>query len=319
MEPTKNTLLRATFPAFLVTALGLSSCSTQRDATYETDGIYRPATRSVEQTAEAAPETNSSYYKQYFGSRAKAYENIPEDTDVLFTDVEAYSTVDSIDEKGQIIDGYGYADESYGAWGENAPVTVNVYASPWMYSGWGWGYGWGFGWYHPWGWYGGWGWGIGYGYGWCPTWWYGGWGYPYYGYRPYYNGYYSDYNRMAYSRGRSNQTAYNRSRTTQRNTRGTYDRGRVSANRGATTRTRTYSRQEIQGRIRNSRSVNANRARTQSRYNSSRGVTRPSTGRAPSRSRSSGYSRPSGSSRSSGMSRGGGGTRGGGGRSGGRR
>ena len=117
------------------------------------DGIYANTTDSEPEVAEETQTDKSNYYKQYFQSKDKAYEEIPEDG-AVFTDIEAYHTKESLDEEGNIIIEEQYYDQGYGAWGTNGGnVSVNVYggAGFGVGLGWGWGWGWGWGgWYNPW-------------------------------------------------------------------------------------------------------------------------------------------------------------------------
>ena len=109
-----------------ITALVLTSCGTYNSGYSDTDGIYS----SGEEVAveENAPD-RGNYYKQYFNSKANELEEIPEDEDLVFTDIEAYTTSEYMDDEGYIVieerDDY---EEGYGPWGSNAEdVTVNVY------------------------------------------------------------------------------------------------------------------------------------------------------------------------------------------------
>ena len=142
----------------------------------DNDGIYQSETRAVEVETE---EDKNNYYKQYFSTKAAQMEEIPEE-DVIFTDIEAYTTTESIDDRGYVVVEDNY-NESYGGWGMNGgEVSVNIYNTGW-YGGW---YG---GWYSPWG-FGAWGYPY---YGWGGYWgnpywgWGGYWGYPYYGWGGY--------------------------------------------------------------------------------------------------------------------------------------
>ncbi len=329
-------------------AVGLSSCGSQQNSGYyDQDGVYGTAnTTSVAPTQEVSDTDKSSYYKQYFNSKNAEIGQISDEGSV-FTDIDTYTTQDSLDTQGYIVI-VDDQQESYGAWGTNGgEVVVNVYDSV------------GFGWAQPFWWYGGYG-GWGWGYGFNPAWnywawspgfgwgWGYGWGVPYYGfnagfcgYRPYYNNYYV--NGVAYNRGRrvTSRDAY--AANSRLNTRG------ASARNGSRARSGTYSRTEVARRInsnnarrtsgysRSSSAMNSSRSngysrntRSQSRSNtnsmynnrSSRSNSYNRSSRSNSGMRSSG-SRSSGSRssgmRSSGGSRGGGGmSRGGGGSRGGR-
>merc|ERR1711974_239611 len=243
-----------------ITALVLTSCGTYNSGYSDTDGIYS----SGEEVAveEKAPD-RGNYYRQYFNSKANELGNIPEDEDLVFTDIEAYTTSEYMDDEGNIVieerDDY---EEGYGPWGSNAEdVTVNMYNNSgfnfgyWNSPYWGynsyWGYPYSF--YRPY-----WNWGIGFG-GWGYPYYGGfyGWGYPFYGggYYPYYynnyyahGGYYGNnyHNGISYNRGRRN-TDYTRSNA----------RGRSS---DATNSRRSYSRSELIRRT-NARRRNSNFSR----------------------------------------------------------
>lgn len=242
-------------------ALILVSCGTQNRVTESNDGIYSGSNK-VSQETTFSDESRSNYYQQYFQAKSSQYESALEEEDVIFTDIDAYSTTERLDESGNIVIENNYSG-GYGPWGENSEnTTVNIY----NYGGFGHGYG--FGYYYP---YYRWGWGYPYGYfgsywsigfGW-------GWGYPYYGYygyygpgyygypyyaSPYYYNYYPSYygnSHTAYNRGRRN-TDYSRSA----------DRGRSNdlRNRG------TYSRNENSRRI-NQNNVSADGVRNYSQIN----------------------------------------------------
>lgn len=115
-------------------ALLLSACGTYNNNQYgETDGIY--AASDAENTDNATQETEdkSNYYKQYFKSNAEAY-TLPEDGDI-FTDVDAYSTTERLDEDGYVITEEANYERDNGGWGSNAEtVEVNIY------NNYGWGY-----------------------------------------------------------------------------------------------------------------------------------------------------------------------------------
>ncbi|MEH6765550.1 MAG: hypothetical protein V7655_13685 [Aequorivita antarctica] len=252
---TQNFNIKRFIPIALagVFTLLLTSCGTYNNGYNENDGIY--ASGNNTNTEEGStnvedPYERSNYYKQYFQSKSNAYSDLPEEG-AIFTDIDAYSTTESLDEEGNIIIEENYNEEGYGSWGNNAEnVTINIYNSggygfyhnPYWYGGyWGWGYPyygystpyWGisYGWSYPY-------YGYGYGYG---------YGYPYYGYgnyNPYYNNSY--YNGVSYNRGRRN-TDYNR----------TEARGRSNVS----TRNSSYSRSETARRI-NRNDVRANTTRS---------------------------------------------------------
>jgi hypothetical protein len=295
-------------------SLLLASCGTYSKGYDQNDGIYASGNQTAENEANANDSyEKSNYYKQYFQSKAIAYSDVPEEG-AIFTDIEAYSTSESLDENGNIIIEDTYVEDGYGPWGNNAEsVTVNIYNSgsygfyynPFYYNYWGWGYPY-YRYHSPY-------WGISYGWGWgYPYYGYYGYpfyGYPYYGYG-YYNGYpyynYSHYNDYSYNRGRRN-TDYVQSR----------DRARTVS----PTRSNSYSRSEAARRI-NRNSVRANTTRSENTRvirsnpnqvirNSSSNTTRSGSYSPPVRSnnttRSGSYSSPtrssnSGSIRSSGNS-----------------
>lgn len=256
-----------------IAAIFMVSCATQQRTYNQSDGIYSPGVRSYEDRApEAETSDRSSYYKQYFESKANVYSDIPEEN-LIFTDIDAYSTKESMDEHGNIIIEENYYEEGYGPWGSNPEgVSVNIY----NYGGY-YGYGYGFwnrpyyyGFYYPWhfsyygGYYGPY-WGIGWGYGWGG---YYGWGYPYYYPSYYYGGYYGHYpgNYVSYNRGRRN-TDYRRSAAPVR--------GRSSS---AVTREGTYSRSEATRRInRNNVSASGRTQTGRTQVQTSRNTTRATT------------------------------------------
>jgi len=281
-----------------VLALLLTSCGVYYDPGYASeDGIY---TSESSTTANEGAVDKTNYYKQYFQSKDKTFEDLPEEG-AVFTDIDSYSTTESLDEEGYIVieENEEYQGGNAG-WGSNGTddVTINIYNTPAI----------GFGGFN--GFYGGFGYGgFGYGgYGFNPYWY--GFGNPYWyrpfwgiGYSPYgfgfggafcypYYGGYGYYNTIAYQRGRRNID---------------YSSGRV-ATRGRSNARTSYSRSELNRRIvsrSNPRGNSVNRGRpTTSRPNSSYNrpnsnrpsrpsYNRPSNNR-PSNSRPS-YSRPSNS------------------------
>lgn len=335
MKTQKYIRKRLNFAGLLgVLALFLTSCATQNSATVgETDGIYAQNDPNPQYTEEG--ESMNSYYKQYFQSKDKEYEDIPEEN-AIFTDVEAYSTQEYVDEDGYIVSEERQYEGGNGPWGTNADnVTVNIYETGfnnWGWGGFGWGagWGWGFGW-NNWGWNNpywsvGFGWGNPYWYGggFYNPWWYGGgfynpWWYGggFYGnnfYNPYYyNNYYG--NSVAYNRGRRNIDYVNGRSTTRSNRSSVDTRGRSNVSeRGRA----SYSRSELNRRInnRNAQRVrgNANSVRGNNSSRTIRNNRSINTRRAtPNRvNRSSGnnrsYSRPSTTRRSSGSVRSSGGS-----------
>ncbi len=273
-----------------VFALLLTSCGSYYQAGYE-DGIYesRNSTTANEASNEEGTD-KANYYKQYFQSKANTFSNVPEEG-AIFTDVEAYSTTESLDEEGYVVveENQEYQNTGYGGWGTNPEgVTVNIYnTQPFLFNRWGWG------WNSPF-WYGGawgpyWNWnnpywggiGWGWGWGWNDPFFFGGgfgwgWGNPFFGGAfcyPYYGGF-GYYNAVAYNRGRRNLD---------------YGIGRYASTRGRTNN--SYSRSEINRRI-------TNRGRPSSYSNTRPRTTRPrgttEAGR-PNNSRPNSYSRPSNS------------------------
>lgn len=220
----QNLKKAAAWATYGFAAITVISCNTYKGVTSEEDGIYGD-TYIVEESNTV--EGKNNYYQQYFSTKAAQIEEIPEEN-LVFTDIDAYSSQESLDEEGYIVVEEEYIDD-YGAWGNNTnDVTVNVYGgwnngfygngwnAGYWYGGWNAGYWggfrpWGFNyWNNPfwgyssyWGYNPYWGWGNAY---YNPWFYYGsGWGY---------NGYYSPwyYNNNGYStianRGRSNQDRY---------------------------------------------------------------------------------------------------------------
>ena len=195
-----------------IVSLFIVSCSSSQRVA-DNDGIYTSNTETnTEYATESEADGKNNYYKQYFKSKSSLYEELPEE-DVIFTDIEAYSTTESLDNEGYIVTEENEYEEGYGSWGSNtSDVTINVYNTGWAGAGWGYnswyGHGWGYGgWYRPWGYYSYWGnpywgWNVGYWGG-----FYNPWYCPPYYYNPYiYNGYYGHggYYAANYNRGRRN-------------------------------------------------------------------------------------------------------------------
>lgn len=320
-----------------VLALLLSSCGTYNSGYEQTDGIYasgNATTVETEENTEVDPYERSNYYKQYFQSKANAYSDLP-DEGAIFTDIEAYSTSERLDEEGNIIIEENNYNDGYGPWGSNdGDVTVNIY----NYGGYGYGfyyrpfwhssywYGWGYPYYH----YGPY-WSMSYGWG-YPFYGYGYYGYPYYGYGygygyPYYSyGYPYNYPYnygISYNRGRrntdyyrsgdrgrsnistNNRSSYSRSENTRRINRNDVNANTTRSTRNSTIRNNNNTRTERSNTnrvIRNTRS-NTNRNSTinsPTRNNTTRS-TRNSNYSTPRRSSNSGTIRSGGSSgRSSG-------------------
>lgn len=330
----------------------LVSCGSFQYAGYEDDAIYDSnenknyVERAPQQETEEQTEEQNGYYTNYFKEKVIEYSQAnANDEDVIFTDVDSYSSTNVG------VDGT-QANQSFGGWGEdhNDEVIVNIYGSAyntiwwnrpwgwnpgwniglnWWNSGWGWNIGWGWGWNDPWLWNSGWGWGIG----WYNPWYCGyGWGginNVYYGGRGV--AYTNSRRGLAYNtvntrssinrRSGVNSSNTNISRRIQNpNARRVSSRGTVSRNSRGNTVTRGGSTIQRPSTARNGSSrsnPNVRRSTTRSRPSSMN--TRPSS---PS-NRNFGNSRPSSSSRSSGMRSGGssrssGGMRSSGGRRGGR-
>ncbi len=251
----KKAAARATYGFAAITLL---SCNTYKGVTDEEDGVYGN-TFIVEESN--AVEGKNNYYQQYFSTKAAQIQEIPEE-DLAITDIEAYSSQESLDEEGYVIVEEDFIDD-YGSWGNNTnEVTVNVYGgwnNGFVGNGWGLGY-WSGGWnagywggFRPWG-FNYWNnpfWGYNSYWGYNPYW---GWGNAYYNPWFYYgsgwgyNGYYSPwyYNNNGYStianRGRSNQDRYTSRGRSDRSNMGSREqsglRGRSSSelNRGRTAR-----------------------------------------------------------------------------------
>ena len=192
-------------------AMLLTSCGSYYHAGYE-DGIYASRNGSTANTAAVETENEAdkaNYYKQYFQSKGSTFEEVPEEG-AIFTDIDAYSTTERVDDDGYIIvePNQGYND-GYGAWGTNGgEVTVNIYDNG--FNNWGWGGGFGIGWGAGWGYSPLWYWGPWRPWGWGSPWGFGnfgfGWGYPGFGgafCAPFYGGY-GYYNTVAFNRGRRN-------------------------------------------------------------------------------------------------------------------
>jgi len=308
---------KKTFPYFLMglISLLLTSCGTYSNSPYRSaDGIYSSGSATTQQEVEQAvteTEEDGGYYQEYFRAKGQTYENINKE-DEIFTDIEEYSTTESISSDGRVVIEDVQYEEGNAAWGSNSDnVTLNIYngggfgwANNWYNPYWGWGNGWGWG--NSWAWGPRWGYGIGFGwwgfnnfgYGgfWCPPYW-----------SPYYN--YGRYNTVAYnrgrrnldyssgriaSRGRSNASSlnrgnYSRSEINRRNSYRTNPRG-TAVNRGRPSRPNSSASRPSRPSRPNS---SASRPSRPSRPNNS--ASRPSRPSRPSYSRPSRPSRPSGS------------------------
>src|SRR5690554_3555193 len=112
-------------------AIVMVSCGTQNRTYNQNDGIYASGgTSNQENNTETETEQSSkaNYYQQYFQSKSISYENAQQEEDVIFTDIDAYTTSERLDDDGNIIIEERYSDEDYGPWGSNADnVSVNIY------------------------------------------------------------------------------------------------------------------------------------------------------------------------------------------------
>ena len=136
------------------TVITIISCSSYQGVLDEEDGIYG----NINTVEVSNPnDSKNNYYQQYFSTKAAQIEEISEE-DLIFTDIDAYSTTESMDEEGYVVVEEEYIDD-YGPWGNNTDdITINVYG------------GWNNGFYGN-------GWNLGY--------WYGGWNAGYWGgFRP---------------------------------------------------------------------------------------------------------------------------------------
>ena len=131
----------------------LTSCGTHNNGYNENDGIYSSDGNTTSEEGYSDDDSSNekaNYYQQYFRSKSNAYSDLPEEG-AIFTDIDAYSTTERLDEDGNIIIEENYSDEGYGPWGNNSEdITVNIY----NYGGYGYGF------YHRPYWYGGY-WGYG--------------------------------------------------------------------------------------------------------------------------------------------------------------
>jgi hypothetical protein len=254
----QNLKKAAAWATYGFAAITLFACNSYKGITDEEDGIYGDS-YMVEQNS--AVDGKNNYYQQYFSTKAAQIEEIPEE-DLVFTDIEAYSSQESIDDEGYVVVEEDYIDD-YGSWGSNtSEITLNVYGgwnngfygngwnAGYWYGGWNAGYWggfrpWGFNyWNNPfwgyssyWGYNPYWGWGNGY----YNPWFNNGYGW---GFGGYYNPWY--YNNNGYTtianRGRSNQDRYVSRGRSDRSNRGSREasslRGRSNSelNRGRSAR-----------------------------------------------------------------------------------
>ena len=229
-------------------AMTILSCNTYQGVVEDGDGIYGNTYAFDEANA---VDSKNNYYQQYFSTKAAQIEEISEE-DLVFTDIDAYSSQESMDEEGYIVVQEEYIDD-YGSWGSNgSDINVNVYGGwnngffgngwnlGYWYGGWNAGYWggfrpWGFNyWNNPfwgyssyWGYSPYWGWNNAF----YNPWFFGnGWGYGHY-YNPWFfnNGGYS----TIANRGRSNQD--------RRALRGQTNRGNVGSRENSQVRGRSSS------------------------------------------------------------------------------
>jgi hypothetical protein len=267
----QNLKKAAAWATYGFAAITLIGCNTYKSVADEEDGIYGN-TYIVEESNTVDGKNN--YYQQYFSTKAAQIEEIPEEN-LVFTDIEAYSTQESMDEEGYVVVQEDYI-EDYGSWGSNSnEVTVNVYGgwnNGFYGNGWNAGY-WNGGWnagywggFRPWG-FNYWNnpyWGYSSYWGYNPYW---GWGNAYYnpwfyygsgwGYNGYYNPWY--YNNNGYStianRGRSNQDRYG--------FRGQSDRSNMGSRAQSSLRGRSSSDLDRGRTVRSNREFDLNRGRNE--------------------------------------------------------
>ena len=197
--------------------LGLTSCGSYQYVGYVNDGVYDDSFNDnveyVEQsnTGVTSYEDDSSlYYQNYFKDKVDQYEVVANEEDIIFTDVDSYSSNYTDEDKNN-----QSSYNSYGGWGENNnQVTINYIDNGWNNWGWGgfydpfWNSRWGWnnwGWnnwgWNNWGW-NNWGWNNwNYGWGWN-NWGWNNWGWNFgMGWGPYWSPWYvSPYNNGFYNR-----------------------------------------------------------------------------------------------------------------------
>ncbi|HBS12486.1 MAG TPA: hypothetical protein DEO36_08090, partial [Flavobacteriaceae bacterium] len=107
----KNNTSKKTFYFSLIglVFLGLTSCGTYQNTTYDDDGIYA-SNNTTRQVAVEETQPESNKYQDYFKREADKYEDIGEND--IFTDVDSYS----------------YDD------GEYYEEGINTGNSPWEYT-----------------------------------------------------------------------------------------------------------------------------------------------------------------------------------------
>lgn|SRR5690606_2321697 len=110
------------FVVALSLLFGAASCGSYQYAGYDNDGIYGSEVPPTQVYYEQAPNTNNSYYKEYFGQKSLEFEHIAQDDNVIFTNIDDYQGNYS-DENGDI----QYQD-SYAGWGQQSQnVDINIY------------------------------------------------------------------------------------------------------------------------------------------------------------------------------------------------
>ncbi|WP_157893275.1 hypothetical protein [Salegentibacter sediminis] len=325
----------------LILLLLLASCGSTQYSGYE-DGIYGDRSQTypseTDQSQYATQDNNANtYYKNLFAEKSAIYGEMADN--IIFTDVEEYTSADAYEDEIYEQDTLGYTG-GYAPWGNDPDqYTINIYNTGW-YGGfynpyrWGWSASyynrwydpffidpfWGPGYYGPyWGspyGYSPWGSRIGWGFGFGTYWgsWFGmGYGYGNYYGHPYnrwgYNYHYRNtYNDVAYNTGRRN--SYSDYTSTRRDasvdSRSSYSRSiRSIRNNGVSARRQAVSRGEnsrIYSRTaRNSEPtrINTNVNRRQSNSNNTYNRTRTTRNNNTYNRSSNNSSRSSGAVRSS--------------------
>lgn len=300
--------------AILFTACG----SYQQSSYYDNDGIYgetEPVYRNQDSYSNTQrtdyPKQNPQdvnndavLYENYFGQKAQQYEEMLNNSDAVFTDIDGYSSLtlqDSLD----IADAINYRYENgYAGWGDNPQTTsINIYSNNgwglgwnnWGWNNWGWNRwnnwgwnNWGWGGYNPY-WGPGWGWGGFYGPGWAWGW--NNWGWNNWGWNGWaYNNYwYNGWNR-SYARTNSRRGYYSRNAVAGRS-------GVTGRNGYTRSRNSTYSRSYSRNGYSRSRDGAYNRSYNRngvSRRNYSRGYSNSANIGARGRGRTPGAVRSSG-------------------------
>jgi hypothetical protein len=119
----QNRKKAAAWATYGFAAITLLSCNTYTGVTEDEDGIY--GNNFIVEESNMI-EGKNNYYQQYFSTKAAQIEEIPEE-DLVFTDIEAYSSQEYLDEEGYVVVEEEYIDD-YGSWGSNSnDITINVY------------------------------------------------------------------------------------------------------------------------------------------------------------------------------------------------